>query len=95
LHGASSGAERNRMPTFAVQWEAIKEAQRLGLDWFDLHGVAPSDDPAHLWAGITRFKLGFGAQRQTYMGALDLPLKKTWYRLYALRMAGRHEGRNE
>ncbi|MFO0704758.1 MAG: peptidoglycan bridge formation glycyltransferase FemA/FemB family protein [Candidatus Andersenbacteria bacterium] len=96
LHGASSDAERNRMPTFAVQWEAIKEAQRLGLFWFDLHGVAPTDDPEHLWAGITRFKLGFGAKRHSYMGALDLPIKHTWYRLYKMRLSlRRSEARNQ
>jgi len=96
LHGASGDAERNRMPTFAVQWEAIKEAQRLGLRWFDMHGVAPTDDPEHMWAGITRFKLGFGAKRHSYMGALDLPLKKTWYSLYRARLRMRSgEGRNQ
>lgn len=86
LHGASSNQERNRMPTFAVQWEAIKMAQRMGLQQFDFHGVAPDDDPKHPWAGITRFKLGFGAKRHEYMGALDLPLKKFQYWLYALRL---------
>jgi peptidoglycan pentaglycine glycine transferase (the first glycine) len=96
LHGASSDEERNRMPTFAVQWEAIKEAQRLGLSWFDMHGVAATDDPEHMWAGITRFKLGFGAKRHSYMGALDLPLKKVWYTLYRTRLKARKsEGRNQ
>ena len=96
LHGASGDAERNRMPTFALQWEAIKEAQRLGLSWFDMHGVAATDDQDHMWAGITRFKLGFGARRHSFMGALDLPLKKTWYALYRARLRMRKdEGRNE
>ncbi len=96
LHGASGDIERNRMPTFAVQWEAIKEAQRLGLHAFDMHGVAPTDNPEHMWAGITRFKLGFGAKRHSYMGALDLPLKKTWYSLYRSRLRMRPgEARNQ
>jgi peptidoglycan pentaglycine glycine transferase (the first glycine) len=86
LHGVSSNEERNRMPTFAVQWEAIKEAERMGLRWFDFHGVAPTDDPDHPWAGITRFKLGFGAERLTYMSALDLPLKKLAYTIYKTRI---------
>ena len=96
LHGASGDKERNRMPTFAVQWEAIKEAQRLGLSWFDLHGVAATDEAEHMWAGITRFKLGFGAKRHSYMGALDLPLKKAWYSIYRARLKARKgEGRNQ
>jgi peptidoglycan pentaglycine glycine transferase (the first glycine) len=86
LHGVSSNDERNRMPTFAVQWEAIKEAERMGLRWFDFHGVALTDDSDHPWAGITRFKLGFGAERLTYMSALDLPLKKLAYVLYKTRV---------
>jgi peptidoglycan pentaglycine glycine transferase (the first glycine) len=86
LHGTSSNLERNRMPTFAVQWEAIKSAERLGMRWYDFHGVAPTDDSSHPWAGITRFKLGFGAQRVAYMGALDLPLKKFAYAIYRTRV---------
>ena len=86
LHGVSSNAERNRMPTFAVQWEAIKAAERLGLHWYDFHGVAPTDDAQHPWAGITRFKLGFGAERLAYVGALDLPIQRAKYLAYKVRV---------
>lgn len=86
LHGVSSNEERNRMPTFAVQWEAIKAAERLGVRWYDFHGVAPTDDEKHPWAGITRFKLGFGATRVGYMGALDLPIQRAKYLLYKTRV---------
>ncbi len=86
LHGVSSNEERNRMPAFAVQWEAIKAAERLGVRWYDFHGVAPTDDPKHPWAGITRFKLGFGAERVEYMGALDLPIQRAKYLLYKTRV---------
>ncbi len=86
LHGTSSNRERNRMPAFLVHWQAIKYLQSRGLKWYDFHGVAPSDDPNHPWAGITRFKLGFGAKRITYMGALDLPLRPLAYFAYKTRL---------
>lgn len=86
LHGASSDRDRNLMAAYAVQWEAIKAAERMGLRWYDFHGVAPTDDENHPWAGITRFKLGFGAQRVEWMGALDLPLRKLPYAAYATRL---------
>lgn len=86
LHGASSDRDRNLMAAYAVQWEAIKAAERLGLHWYDFHGVAPTDDDKHPWAGITRFKLSFGAQREPYVGALDLPLRSVPYTIYSARL---------
>ncbi len=86
LHGTSSNKERNRMPTFLVHWEAIKVMQSMGLKWYDFHGVAPTDNKEHPWAGITRFKMGFGAERIEYMGAQDLPLKKLTYLAYSTRL---------
>lgn len=86
LHGTSSDMQRNLMAPFAVQWEAIKAAERLGLRWYDFHGVAPDDNEKHPWAGITRFKLGFGAQRVEFAGAFDLPLRRLPYAAYAARL---------
>ncbi|MBI3305496.1 peptidoglycan bridge formation glycyltransferase FemA/FemB family protein [Candidatus Parcubacteria bacterium] len=36
------------------------------------------------WAGFTRFKQSFGGRPVEYMGAWDLPVRSTWYRLYQL-----------
>ena len=40
-------------------------------------------DGSHPWAGITRFKKGFGGKYVEYPGTFDLPLKKGWYKVYS------------
>ncbi|MFH1173338.1 MAG: peptidoglycan bridge formation glycyltransferase FemA/FemB family protein [bacterium] len=82
LHGASSDESRNLMAPYLLQWAAIQEAKKLGFRYYDFWGVAPEKAVNHPWAGVTRFKLGFGGQRLDYLGAWDLPIKKFWYKLY-------------
>lgn len=79
-HGASAPRKRQVMAPYLLHWEAIARAQARGLKKFDLFGVAPkSAGPDHPWAGITRFKLGFGGKRQDYIGAYDLVLEPGMY----------------
>lgn len=83
VHGASSSAKRSLMAPYVLQWETIKRAQAQGSTQYDFYGVAPVNaTPDHPWAGITRFKLGFGGHRQEYPGALDLVQSKLWYSVY-------------
>jgi peptidoglycan pentaglycine glycine transferase (the first glycine) len=84
LHGASSNEHRNVMSPYLLQWTAIKDAKLANLKYYDFWGIAPNDDPKHPWAGITRFKKGFGGEVINYPGTYDLVLNKFWYSLYAL-----------
>ncbi|MEO8083130.1 MAG: peptidoglycan bridge formation glycyltransferase FemA/FemB family protein [Ardenticatenales bacterium] len=85
LYGASSDEMRERMPTHAVQWAAIRDACALGLRHYDFWGVpdavgrawAAGDDPdavppetGGLW-GVWRFKRGFGGSVWRAVGAFD------------------------
>jgi len=81
MHGASSNEHRNVMAPHLLQWEAMKEAKANGFKKYDLYGVAPAGKPNHPWAGITRFKEGFGGKRIRYVGAYDIVYKKFWYQL--------------
>lgn len=83
-HGASSGEYRNVMAPHLVQWEGIKQAKKEGYKYYDFRGIAPTDDPEHKWAGITRFKKSFGGQVIHYLGAYDLIFKSFLYQLYLL-----------
>ena len=86
LHGASSYQHRNLMAPHLVQWAAIKEAQKRGCSWYDFNGIAPSDaGENHPWAGVTRFKRGFGGQEKNWTGTLDLSYSCLWHRLYNFR----------
>lgn len=83
LHGASSDAHRDAMAPYLLHWELMRDAKRLGLTAYDWWGVAPADaGEDHLWAGITRFKLGFGGTRVDYPGTFDVVAMPTAYGLY-------------
>ena len=91
LYGASSNAERNRMPAYAAQWAAIQWAQNKGCTHYDMWGVpdAELDElEAHftkrqdgLWP-VYRFKRGFGGNIQRTVGAVDRIYNQRLYRLY-------------
>ncbi len=77
-HGAST---KSKIPAaYLLQWEAIKEAKRRGMRYYNFWGIAPPDKPRHPWQGITLFKQGFGGYVRQYLHAHDLPLTP-WYGL--------------
>jgi lipid II:glycine glycyltransferase (peptidoglycan interpeptide bridge formation enzyme) len=101
LYGASTGEERNRMPTYLLQWEAMRWARRRGCRTYDLWGVPDADRESleaqfesrgdGLW-GVYRFKRGFGGELVRSIGAWDYPLQPLAYRLYRAVIARRAEG---
>ena len=81
LFGGSTQVKRNLMPTYAVQWAAIREAAAAGCRSYDFWGVPPDGDPKHPWAGLWQFKTGFGGRLIEYAGAWDLVLDPRGERL--------------
>lgn len=84
LHGASLYQYREVMAPHLLQWQAILEAKKRSCKFYDFWGIAPQNQPNHPWAGITRFKKGFGGQEMHYLGAWDLVYQPLWYKLYNL-----------
>ncbi len=83
FYGMSTGKHRNKMPTYALQWEAIRRAKAAGFRWYDFWGapdVFNEEDP--MW-GVFRFKQGFGATVVRTLGAWDFPARPMLYRAYA------------
>ena len=82
LYGMSREMHRDKMPNYLLQWEAIRQSKRAGCHTYDLWG-APyqfvESDP--LW-GVYRFKDGLGGQVVRHIGAWDLPVRMTGYRLF-------------
>jgi peptidoglycan pentaglycine glycine transferase (the first glycine) len=101
VYGASNDEERNRMPTYLLQWEAMRWARSRGAEEYDLWGVPDEDEEtleAHftkrsdgLW-GVYRFKRGFGGELKRAAQALDRVYNPLLYRLYLWRMAGGEVG---
>ncbi len=81
-YGASSGQRRNLQAPHLIQWEMIKWAKGAGCTIYDFRGVAGDLRPEHPLYGLYRFKEGFGAQLQTYVGEFDLPLRQGGYALW-------------
>ena len=84
LHGMSRAVQRNKMPNFLLQWEAIKAAKNAGCRVYDLWGapdVFAEDDS--MW-GVFRFKQGLGGEVLRTMGAYDLPVRPTLYKFYTI-----------
>ncbi len=97
LYGASNDEERNRMPTYLLQWEAMRWAARAGCQEYDLVGVPDEEElvleaqfaerSEGLW-GVYRFKRGFGGQLTRSVGAWDrayLPWADVFYRWWQRR----------
>lgn len=82
LHGASDYQNRNLMAPHLLQWVLIQEAKNRSFKYYDFHGVAPENKPDHPWAGVTRFKMGFGGKVINYPGTFDFIYEKGWYKLY-------------
>jgi lipid II:glycine glycyltransferase (peptidoglycan interpeptide bridge formation enzyme) len=97
VYGASNDQERNRMPTYLLQWEAIRWAKSHGCTGYDLWGV-PDEDEAKLEAefesrhdglwGVYRFKRGFGGKLKRAAQALDRVYNLLLYKLYLRFLAG-------
>jgi lipid II:glycine glycyltransferase (peptidoglycan interpeptide bridge formation enzyme) len=91
LYGASTTRHRNRMPTYMLQWQAMRWARSRGCSQYDLWGVP--DEPLEeleqqftersdgLW-GVYRFKRGFGGELQRSIGAWDRPYQQVPYAIY-------------
>ncbi len=75
-HGASIHSE---IPVSAlVQWQAITDAKKRGMNVYNFWGIAPDDSLKHPWRGITLFKKGFGGREVKYLHAQDIPVSP-WY----------------
>ena len=94
LYGASSNEERQRMPTYLLQWEAMRWAKGQGCTEYDLWGVPDYPEETleaefterneDLW-GVYRFKRGFGGRLRRTVGPADRVYNRLLYRFYRWR----------
>jgi len=86
-HYGISTPQNQKLPgTHAALWAAIKEAKNRKLKYFNLWGIAPENQPHHRFAGVSRFKRGFGGEEVAYLPAHDLPISRNYHstRLFEL-----------
>lgn len=84
-HGASANLNSKLSTSYLIQWEAIKEAKRRGMQLYNFWGVAPANaGKTHPFYGFTHFKKGFGGFNFDLIHCRDLPLTKKYYLNWAI-----------
>lgn len=91
LYGASGNDNRNLMPNYLLQWEAIRWAASKGCLFYDLWGI-PDEDEDSLEAQFTsrkdglwpvyRFKRGFGGRVVRSAAPLDKAFNPFLYSIF-------------
>jgi lipid II:glycine glycyltransferase (peptidoglycan interpeptide bridge formation enzyme) len=79
----SRAVHREKMPTYLLQWEAMKYAKAHGCEEYDLWGAPDIFDESDSMWGVYRFKEGLGGEVVRTLGAFDFAPNKILYKLYA------------
>ena len=85
LYGGWSGAHADSRPFYLLKWRSLMGMKQRGVVRYDMWGL--SDREGDELAGIENFKLGFGGEVATWIGAFDRPVVAALYPLW--RFAGR------
>ncbi|MBL8100713.1 MAG: peptidoglycan bridge formation glycyltransferase FemA/FemB family protein [Anaerolineales bacterium] len=83
VYGMSRNLHREKMPTYLLQWEAMKVAKANGCLTYDLWGAPDVFDESDSMWGVYRFKEGLGGDVLRTLGAYDFAPNKILYKLYA------------
>ncbi|HEY6287140.1 MAG TPA: peptidoglycan bridge formation glycyltransferase FemA/FemB family protein [Ktedonobacteraceae bacterium] len=88
LYGASSNEQRQLMPNYLLQWEAIRWAKQAGAATYDFWGIPETDEQSEAMAGVYRFKSGWGGRIVRFLGNYEClyhPLTMRFVRKVVLR----------
>ena len=91
FYGASNDEHRNLMPTYLLQWEAMRYAKSKGATLYDMWGIPDASEEEleaqftqrsdGLW-GVYRFKRGFGGEVKRSAPAYVKVFKPLLYKAY-------------
>lgn len=87
LYGGWSGSHAEERPFYLLKWHAILRMRQLGVQRYDMWGLAETDAPSDPMHGVTEFKLGFGGDVLEWIGALETPVRRWLFPVWQL--AGR------
>jgi len=83
VYGMSRSVHREKMPTYLLQWEAMKRAKARGCTAYDLWGAPEVFDESDSMWGVYRFKAGLGGEVVRTLGAYDFAPSPFWYKMYS------------
>ncbi len=82
MFGGPTGEQAEARPFYLLKWRAMLRLRQLGVRSYDMWGLAETakdDDPL---AGVENFKLGFGGEQRTHVGAWEAPVRGALFRLW-------------
>jgi lipid II:glycine glycyltransferase (peptidoglycan interpeptide bridge formation enzyme) len=82
FYGASSNEQRDKMPNYLLQWEAIRWAKAHGYAVYDLWGAPDEFNETDGMWGVFQFKRGFRGTVVRHVGAWDYAPNPLLYGLY-------------
>jgi lipid II:glycine glycyltransferase (peptidoglycan interpeptide bridge formation enzyme) len=83
VYGMSHDIHREKMPSYLLQWEAMKRAKAKGCEIYDLWGAPDVFDGSDSMWGVYRFKEGLGGKVVRTLGAWDYAPSPLWYSMYS------------
>ena len=83
IYGMSRTTHREKMPTYLLQWEAMRRAKSVGCTVYDLWGAPDVFDESDKMWGVFRFKRGLGGEVVRTLGAWDYAPRPLMYKLYS------------
>jgi peptidoglycan pentaglycine glycine transferase (the first glycine) len=81
MYGASNNEQRQLMPNYLLQWEAIRWAKQVGAHRYDFWGIPATDNDGEAMAGVYRFKRGWGGQIVQYLGGYGIVYRRLLMRI--------------
>lgn len=90
IFGGSSNEHRNLMPSYLAQWEGIKHAKKLGLEYYNFGGYFDADGPRVKKKTLQKrsqysvFKRKFGGFALEHSNFYDMVHNRLWYRIYTI-----------
>lgn len=81
-HAAADHEHRKLGASTALLAQIIVDTHECGRKLCDLYGITESEDPAHKWAGFTRFKKSFGGYPVTLSETYEYPVKPVRHAAY-------------
>jgi len=82
MYGMSRLSHREKMPTYLLQWEAMRRAKAHGCRVYDLWGAPDVFEENNSMWGVYRFKRGLGGEVLRTLGAWDYTPRPLLYKLY-------------
>jgi lipid II:glycine glycyltransferase (peptidoglycan interpeptide bridge formation enzyme) len=82
FYGGSGDIHREVMAPYLLHFEVMREAKRLGHEWYDFWGIAPENKPDHPWRNFSVFKAKFGGVEEHLVRTMDFVFDEAAYEEY-------------